>query len=577
MATRTKATSSTRSRKTRPDDYVSVAIAYAEEACQDRKGLRYGKWIRLAAKRFLADLKRAAKKRSPPFYWSPEQANRACAFIELLPHVEGQWCTSTIRLEPAQVFFVCQLFGFRRADGTRRFTTALFAVARKNAKSTLAAAILLYIFCIEPEIGPQVLSAATTGDQARIVWNVAKRMVERDRDIRESFGIECFANAIARYDTGGTFRPINAKASTQDGLNPSALCFDELHAHKTRDLFDVLRSAAGARSNPLFLYTTTEGYENPGPWQEVRRFAWQILEGAIDADHFLAIYYALDDHDDDFDEKAWPKANPLLGVSVGIEKMREYAKEAKALPGALAEFRIKRLNRPAASAEAWIDLRKWKRCSGEVPTDDLITVPCWAGLDLATTTDLAAWRIVWCMDGTYYTRGRFWVPEAAVRARTERGSVPYATWVAEGWITETPGEVLDYQRIKADILEDYGRLRMQELAYDRWNSSQMVGELLDEGLPLIEFAQGPKSFNPAMLALEAAYVSGRFRHGGDPVLTWNAANLVPRRDVNMNMAPDRKRSAEKIDGMVALLMAMSRAALNQETESVYENRGVLIL
>lgn len=563
MASKTaKQTSSRGSRESHPrDDYVSVALAYAQDAAEDRKGKNYGKWIRLAAKRFIADLKAAQRKR-PPFLWSPEQANRYCSFIELLPHVEGDWESKSIRLEPAQIFFLCNLFGFRRLDGSRRFTTALYAVARKNAKSTLAAAILLACFCLESEMGPQVLSAATTGDQARIVWGIAKRMVDRESALRQEFSLEAFANAIARYEVGGSFRPINAKASTQDGLNPSALCFDELHAHKTRDLFDVLRSAAGSRKNPLFLYTTTEGYENPGPWQEVRRFAWQVLDGIVKADHFLALYYALDDADDDFDESTWGKANPLLGVSVSLEKLREYAQEAKALPGSLAEFRIKRLNRPAASAEAWIDLRKWKRCGGEVPLEGLLDAPCWAGLDLASTTDLAAWRIVWKKDDVYYTWGRYWVPAAAVRQRTERGSVPYASWVAEGWITETSGDVIDYAVVKAQILDDVARFRPEEVAYDRWNASQLVLELQDGGVQMVEFAQGPKSYNPAMQALETAYVSGKLRHGGNPVLTWNAANLVPRRDVNMNMAPDRKRSAEKIDGMVALLMAMGRAALH---------------
>jgi len=563
LATRTKATSSRSSRRPPPGDYVLTAIAYAEEAVADRKGQVFGKWVRLAAKRFLADLKRAQRKR-PPWSWSAAQANAACEFIESLPHVEGSWDSATIKLEPAQVFFVVNLFGFRRHDGTRRFTTALLAVARKNAKSTLAAAILLYVFCTEPDTGPQVLSAATTGDQARIVWGVAKRMVEKQKDLREAFTLEPFANAIARYEVGGTFRPINAKASTQDGLNPSALSFDELHAHKTRDLYDVLRSAAGARKNPLFLYTTTEGYENPGPWAEVRRFAWQVLEGVVDADHFFALYYALDDDDDDFDESSWVKANPLLGVSIGIDKMREYAKEAKTLPGALAEFRIKRLNRPASAAEGWIDLRRWKRCGGPVDLQAMQGAPCWGAFDLASTKDMTAWRLLWLVDGVYYTWGRYWVPEAAVASRTERGTVPYATWIAEGLVTVTPGDVTDYDVIAADILGDCARFSPREIAFDEWNSSQMVNELQrgNENLTLVKFIQGPKSYHPAMKALEEAYTAGKLRHGGDPVLLWNAANLVPRRDANMNLAPDKKRSAEKIDGLVALLMAMGRAAVS---------------
>lgn len=554
-------TNSTNSRP--PVDYVGIAVAYAEDACADRRGETYGKWVRLAAKRFLSDLKRA-QLQQPPFHWSPEQANRACAFVEKLPHVEGIWETPTICLEPSQAFFLCNLFGFRNADGTRRYTTALYAVARKNAKSALAAGILLYIYCTEPEVGPQVLSAATTGQQARIVWDVARRMVEKLPGLREAFSLEPFANAIARYDVGGTFKPINAKASTQDGLNPSALCFDELHAHKTRDLFDVLRSAAGARRSPLFLYTTTEGYESPGPWNEIREFAKQVLMEVVEADHFLAVYYALDDGDDDFDESKWIKANPLLGVSVSLEKMRTYAAEAKAQPGALSEFRIKRLNRQASSAEAWIDLRRWNRCSGEVDLKSLQGARCWAALDLATSRDMSAWRILWQRDGVFYTWGRYWVPEAAVAQRTERGSVPYRGWVNAGKVTQTDGDVTDYAVLERDILEDCERFAPLEIAFDAWNSSDLVNRLTAAGLPMVKFRQGAQSFMPGFTALERAYLAGNLRHGGDPVLTWNAANLVPRHDLNSNLSPDRKRSADKIDGMVCLLMAFARASLAPE-------------
>jgi phage terminase large subunit-like protein len=469
------------------------------------------------------------------------------------------------------MFIVCQLFGFRRKDGSRRFTTVLYAVGRKNAKSTLAAAILLACFCLEHQRGPQVLSAATTGDQARVVWGIAKRMVEMSAALREAFTLEVFANAIARYEVAGTFRPINAKASTQDGLNPSALCFDELHAHKSRDLFDVLRSAAGSRRNPLFLYTTTEGYENLGPWREVRRFAWQLLEGLVEADHFLAIYYAVDEEDEDFDERAWRKANPLLGVSVLLDKMRELAKEARLLPGALAEFQIKRLNRPATSESAWVNLRQWQKCGGPVVLEDLVGCRCWGGLDLASVSDLAALFWLWERAGRFYAWGRFWVPEGAVKLRSERGVVPYGSWVQQGFITQTPGNAIDYAVVKRDVLADAARFRPLELAYDRWNASQLVIELQDEGLTMVEFAQGPKSYNPAMQALEHAYISGRFNHGGNPVLTWNAANLVPRTDANMNKAPDKARSPEKIDGMTALLMAMGRAAAHVNSTSFWEH------
>lgn len=540
-----------------PSDYVDVAIAYARSAATDRSG-RFGRLIKLAAKRFLDDLKRANKK-GAPFWFSRDHANHACGWIELLPHVEGKWDTPEIRLHPSHVWFVVQLFGFRKPDGTRRFTSALFAVARKNAKSTLSAAILLYCQCCEDEEGAQVISAATTGSQARIIFNVAKRMAEKMADLRDAYGLECWANAISRVETGATFKPINAKASTQDGLNPSHVGLDEIHAHKTPDLLNVLQSAAGARRNPLWLFTTTEGYANPGPWAEIRQFAAQLLEGVFGetADHFLAIFFAVDRDDADFDERAWHKANPLMDVNPHLlAAIRKESVEAKAMPSKLAEFQIKRLNRPAAAANGFILLPKWNACAGEVDLDALRDAPCWGGLDLASTRDLTSLRLVWRVGDKIVTWGRRWVPESAVMQRTERGTVPYAGWVAAGLIEQTEGEVTDYAVIEQAILEVRDRFNLQSLAFDRWNATEMVSRLVAAEVPLVEFIQGPKSYHPAMTELERAYIGKRLVHDGDPVLAWCAANLIARQDVNLNMAPDKRRSPDKIDDMTALLMAV---------------------
>jgi phage terminase large subunit-like protein len=569
MATRkSRATRSPRSESPAPpaSDYVDVAVEYAKRAAADRGG-KFGRLIKLAAKRFLDDLKRAKKKGSP-FTFSRDHANHACSWIELLPHVEGKWETPEIRLHPSHVWFVVQLFGFRKADGTRRFTSALFAVARKNAKSTLSAAILLYCECCEEEEGAQVISAATTGSQARIIFNVAKRMAEKKADLREAYGLECWANAISRVETGATFKPINAKASTQDGLNPSHVGLDEIHAHKTPDLLNVLQSAAGARRNPLWLFTTTEGYANPGPWSEIRQFATQLLEGVFGdaADHFLAIFFAVDKDDGDFDEKAWHKANPLMDVNPHLlTAIRKESIEAKAMPSKLAEFQIKRLNRPAAAANGFILLPKWNACHGLVDLDALKDVPCWGGLDLASTRDLASLRLVWRLDDKIVTWGRRWVPESAVAQRTERGTVPYAGWVAAGLLEQTEGEITDYAVIEQAVLDVHERFNLQSLAFDRWNATEMVSRLVAAEVPLVEFIQGTKSYHPAMVELERAYIGKRLVHDGDPVLAWCAANLVARKDVNLNMAPDKRRSADKIDDMTALLMALG-VSLSTSTE-----------
>lgn len=416
----------------------------------------------------------------------------------------------------------------------------------------------MYVFCCEREQGPQIYSAATTGRQARIVWGVAKAMVQRLGGLRNAFQLEAFANTIVRYETGGSFAPINAKASTQDGLNPSAISLDELHAHKTHDLKNVLTSAAGARANKLFLYTTTEGYETPGPWPEERSFAQQILRGVVEADHYLAVLFTVDDEDEPFDERRWIKANPLIAVNQTLlEAIRVDALEAKRKPGAFAEFRIKRLNRRAESAAAWANLHRWRKCGGSFSVEELVAAGanCWAALDLASTTDMAAWAIVWELAGEFFIRVRYWVPQDAVRERTERNTVPYQAWVRGGFITETPGNAIDYEVIERDIRADLDAFGPRIVAFDPWNAQQLANSLLADGYPLQKFIQGPRSYNPAMQAFEAAYVSGKVKHGGNPVLTWNVANIVPRYDANMNIAPDRKRSADRIDGAVAAIMA----------------------
>jgi phage terminase large subunit-like protein len=491
-------------------------------------------------------------------------------------------------LHPAHVFFVVNVFGFRMPDGTRRFTSALLSIARKNAKSTLAAAILLYCFCCEDEPGMQVISAATTGSQARVVWNIAKKMVEKTHDLQSEFSITAYANAIANLGAGGSFKPINAKASTQDGLNPSHTVLDEVHAHKTHDLLNVLQSAAGARASPLWLYTTTEGYETPGPWPEMRAFAQQVLSGMVEANHFFALIFSLDEQvgkegdpdyrpaDDDFDESKWPKANPLMSVNpILAREIRKAAIDAKQMPGRHAEFKTKRLNRAAAAANTWLNIEKWKLCAAPFDLAAMEGKECWAGLDGAATTDIMSIRFVWRVSGVVYTWARRWVPEDAVKQRTERGTVPYSGWVSAGLITQLPGHTLDYALIQQEIVTLVRRFKPRKVAYDSWNLRDLINRLQGEfpqtmdreGKPqsiFEEFRQGPRSFNPAMKETERMYLKGELRHGGDAVLNWCASNVVPRYDENMNVSPDRKRSADKVDDAVALFMAVgAMVALNQ--------------
>ncbi|MEQ8409117.1 MAG: terminase large subunit [Gammaproteobacteria bacterium] len=557
-------------------DYVRIATSYAQAAVKDRYRKRHGHLIRLAAKRFLADLKKAKRKNSD-FIFDRWHANDACDFIEKLPHVEGTWETPTIKLHRSHVFFVVQLFGFRKRESVdlptwsgfhpRRFTSALFAVARKNAKSTLAAGIMLYCECCEPEEGAQIISAATTFSQASIIFKIAKRMVEKTPDLRDAFGLEVWAPSITRLETGTSFKPVHAKASTQDGLNPSHVSLDEIHAHKNSDLLNVLKSAAGARLNPLWLYTTTEGYLNPGPWQELRLYARKLLQGLFgsEGDYFLAVIYAVDEEskahrikaDNDFDENAWRKANPLMDVNPQLlVEIRKHATEAKQMPSVMSEFRIKRLNRQSSTQDGWIDLPKFQKCNGEVNLKKLKDVPCWGGLDLASVSDIAVFRLSWELDGVVYTKGWRWVPESAVATRTERGTVPYESWCESGLLKQTEGDSIDYDVIFQDIIKIIDGINLQVIAYDRWNATDIVSRLVLKGIPMIEFVQGHKSYHPAMKALEKKYIDGNLAHGGDPVLEWCASNLISRKDVNLNDAPDKRKSADKIDDIVALIMSI---------------------
>jgi len=337
----------------------------------------------------------------------------------------------------------------------------------------------------------------------------------------------------------------------------------------------VLKSAAGARRNQLWLYVTTEGYETPGPWPELRKFSEQLLDGVLKADHFLALIYALDDDDEEYDEKAWPKANPLLLTNpLLLDAIRKEAIEAKNMPGAAAEFRIKRCNRRSSSAAGWVDLSRWRKCGLAFDLADMEGYPCWAALDLASTRDTTAWRLLWDIDGVFYTWGRFWVPEDCVAQRNQRGTVTYGPWVEGGHMILTPGDVTDYALVERDIMADFQRFNPRVVAYDDWNASDIVNRLVDQDVPMVNFIQGPRSYHPAMKALEHWYISGQFVHEDSPVLTWHAANLVPRYDQNMNSAPDRRKSAEKIDGMCALLMCAGVAVTGMDATSVYESRGL---
>ena len=304
-----------------------------------------------------------------------------------------------------------------------------------------------------------------------------------------------------------------------------------------------------------------------------------MLRELIQADHYLFIYYAVDEkdddlgtvEDDDFDEDAWRKANPLMDVNpLLLREIRSAAIEAKDKPGTHSEFKIKRLNRPSSVSKGWINLTKWRQCRAPIDLDMLKSRPCHAGLDLSATSDLTSFRLVWDLSDWIYTVGWRWVPPAAVRRRTQRGLVPYAGWVQAGMLLESGSEAIDYGPIEAKIIEVQETFNLVSVGYDGWNASQSVQRLSAAGIRMEQFIQGPKSYHPAMQALEVAYLNERFTHGNDPILNWNAGNIVAREDVNLNKAPDKKRLVEKIDDMCALLMGIGRTIAEKDEEPTYQ-------
>jgi phage terminase large subunit-like protein len=560
-------------------NYSQIAFEYATAAVADKKGKKFCKWVRLAAKRHLDDLKK--KSKSWRYYFDEWHANDVCDFAEKMPHIEGSWKSKSITLEPAQIFILVVVFGWRRkSDGNRRFSRVYIEMARKNAKSTLSAIVALYCLTCEGEVGPQIIIGATTGEQAKKVFGPAWQITRRTEELCEAFGLESWGSAqypksITCGQNGGFIQPINSKSSTQDGWNPHVGILDELHAHKDRGLYDVIKSAFGARKNPLMWCITTAGYIINGVCYEQRKLVTQILQGVIEAEHYFGIIYTLDEGDDELDPAVWIKSNPLLGVSVQLEEMIGYSKEAIASPESMSEFKTKRLNIWTTAKNGWLNIEQWKKCGGPIILKHLEKLPAYGGLDLASTSDIAAYVLLWEQDAIWKFWCKFYLPEDAVWPRTEKGNVPYQVWADQGYLTVTPGNVIDYDYIEKDIEESMDKFDIKEIGFDNWNAVQTVSHLIDKGAPMVEVRQGPKSFHPAMQAFERRVKNKTLHHGDNPVLTWMASNIVARRDVNDNMAPDKKNSMEKIDGMVAALMAVARMISNTEKASVYESRGIL--
>lgn len=561
--------------------YTAVAQRYAQAvvagdipACQ---------WVRRACQRQLDDLARF-KGRSSPYRFNPlltdamgrkyRPADNLCAFVELLPHIKGPLAGTPITLEPWQVFILTTIFGWVKRDGRRRFRRAYIEVPRGNAKSTLSSAVGLYMLTADGEGGAECYSLATTRDQARIVFGDAQQMARKSPGFRTRYGVTVGAHNIHVLNAAAKFEALSAEGSTLDGLNIHFGCIDELHAHKTRTVYDVVETGTGKRDNSLLWVITTAGSDRAGICYEARTFVTRVLGGQVEDASQFGIIYGLDDGDDWGTEEALLKANPNWGISVRPEVILPLQAKALQLPSATNNFRTKHCNDWVSVDTAWMDIRAWERCAdSRLSPDDFEGQTCWIGIDLASKVDIASMALLFERDGQVVGFVRHFLPEDTVFAAANS---QYQGWMQAGRLLATPGNVTDFGLIEAELLDAAARFEIKAVAFDPFQATQFSTRMLAEGLPMIEVRPTVLNFSEPMKQLEALVLQGKWAFDGDPVLTWMVSNVVCHRDAKDNIYPRKERPENKIDGVIAVLMALNRLLLDNGDNGFIEQGFVAL-
>jgi phage terminase large subunit-like protein len=553
---------------------VQAGIQYAERVLSGE--IVAGELVRLACQRFLNDLEHGPER---GIYFSEDRAQHILDFYNFVPHVKGVLAGKPIELMPWHVFILINLFGFiiplideitgeqmldEDGDGVmvRRFRTAYNEVARKNAKSTVSSGIGLYMTGADGEGGAEVYSAATTRDQARIVFDDAKNMIKKaPRTLGRLFG-HVKLN-IHQERSASKFEPLSSDANNLDGLNIHCGIVDELHAHRTRDVWDVLETATGARLQSLLFAITTAGTNKEGICFEQRDYAIKVLRGVVDDDTYFAVIYTLDEEDDPFDEANWPKANPGLGICKRWDDMRRLAKKAREQVAARPNFFTKHLNIWVTAESAWMDMERWAKREGIADSEERKKWPLWVGVDLANKIDICAAVKVWRdPTGKTHTEPRFWLPEGRIETAPNHIAELYRKWSDAGFLELTDGDVIDHGFIKAEIVEWVKGESLMEIAFDPWSATQFSLALAEEGLPLVEVAQTVKNLSESMKSVQAEVYGSKIHHDGNPVMTWMMSNITVKPDKNDNIFPNKSTPENKIDGPVALFTAKSRLLVN---------------
>lgn len=544
---------------------VKAAEAYARQVISGK--IPACKWIKLACQRHLDEVK-LSKSADFPYVFDPAKAERVAKFLQLLPHTKGKWASKgeTIKLEGWQLFSVCIPFGWlRKKDKTRRYRTILIFVPRKNGKSIIGGGIGLYMFTADGEFGAEVYSGATTEKQAWEVFRPAKLMVDRTEALRAKYGVEVNASNMCRTEDGSRFEPVIGKPG--DGASPSCAIVDEFHEHQDSTLFDTMETGMGAREQPVMLVITTAGSSIGGPCHQLVRDAERMLEGAIERPDLWAMLYTIDPGDDWTSESVLIKANPNYGISINGDFLQARQRDAMQSAAKQATFRTKHLNEWVGAKNAWLNMLRWKEAPPRKSLAELEGRPCIIGLDLASKIDIAGNLLLFPPvegDPIWHVHGRYYLPEVRVIEELDSNTARYREFDALGLLTLTDGEVIDFEVIKEDLREFAGRFDVQQVAYDPWQATQLAQEMQAEGLLMVEVRQTVQNISEPMKELEALTLRRVLAHGDCPILTWMASNVIAKLDVKDNIYPNKERPENKIDGIVGLIMAISRAIAGGE-------------
>ena len=510
-----------------------------------------------------------------------KKAQHAVNFINCLKHTKGQWRGVPFDLLPWQDKIIRDIFGTVKENGYRRYNTAYIEIPKKNGKSELAAAVAILMACGDGEWGAEVYGCASDRQQASIVFDVAVDMVDQCPALRKRIKPVMSVKRLVYKPTNSFYQVLSAEAYTKHGLNVHAVVFDELHAQPSRDLYDVMTKGSGdARLQPLFFLITTAGTDRNSICYEVHQKAVDLLEGRKIDPTFYPVIYGIEDDADWGLEANWYRANPSLGHTIDIEKVRSAHQSAKENPAEENLFRQLRLNQWVKQSVRWMPMEKWDACDALVDMESLHGRMCYGGLDLSSTTDITAFVLVFpprTDDEKFVVLPFFWIPEENLKLRVRRDHVPYDIWHQQGYIQTTEGNVVHYGFIETFIDELNTRYQIKEIAFDRWGAVQMVQNLEGMGYTVVPFGQGYKDMSPPSKELMKLTLEKKLAHGGHPVLRWMMDNIFVRTDPAGNIKPDKEKSTERIDGAVAMIMALDRAIRNENPGSVYDGRGILVL